>query len=287
MDPSPVGYWSLTQFQKFCLGFLAFFLIGFLWHIFLFLDFAEHWPWAKHELTFLVVHCFLFAPACGLVFTIVDRSLLQELRLWKYGILVVFLLLVLGLCCVDFVRGSPNKLSPAVGFLETWIFMSAIAVFIWYSLMVIFDRDAATFVVCIRLLFAASLFTLWIPFRVYADVVARFAPHFNGAALKGAVAGGVGPQAQFALLVAFLFFTTFAIYGIATFTPTYLREVSAGTVAGATILASIALAANTGWVKHAYNVVEKLDDWMFLALGIVAFTMILVLAKGLFREVER
>ncbi|HEX3600498.1 MAG TPA: hypothetical protein VHU84_10175, partial [Lacipirellulaceae bacterium] len=214
------SYWQLTQFWKFFIGFITFFVIALIWHLSL-LDSSSHWARSKHDLTFLVCHPFCFAPAMGLLFSVLDRELLMSLRFW-YAVLLLFILVVAGLCIAQINAPHVSMDHPIAAPFETVVFMGAVGIFIWYFLAATWFHRV-TQVVFVRLSAAASLMLLWIPLRVYADISVPLAqPHVTYMNAIGAIffpiwpfvggAGPVQPPAKFALIVAIIVGVCFVIH---------------------------------------------------------------------------
>lgn len=289
-------YWDRTEFQKFCLGFGVFFVFGCIWHVRLLFDCSANWWWAKHDLTFLIAHPFLFAPAFGLVLAFLDRKIVEGTS-WTLPILtLLFVILAVILTCIDHSRPPPNKLSPWIGAAETGVFMSAIAAFVAYCLAAIWMR-AITAKVFAVFCAAAALIVLWIPLRVYADLSGPTTINAPTGVVAWAVAkltnlffpttssfGIVGPEAKFALVIAFLLCICFVILALVEFG----KELSTdsvrlvGSIAAAlSALVSMTLSANTSWVLPVRDLINDLDPAMFIAIGVVAFVIIVTLAKSL------
>jgi hypothetical protein len=259
-----------------------------LWHLWIILDCSADWGTAKHDLTFLVAHPFLFAPAIGLIFSTIDDK-----RLGKRAILflVTAAIIVAGIITwINQSRPPQNQVSVFLGAFETAVFMIAIVAFIFYCFAVIWSHklDTPTFA---RFCLAAVLFALWIPLRVYADLsnpvslqlaaIKRFfAEDFGFLWLGGTQFGTVGPQAMFGLVVAILVFTCFAIIALVKNTGDIQKTIAS--VAGAVgVLISMTLVKNVEWVPPVQNLIMDMGAEMFVALGVIAFLMILSLAKFL------
>src|SRR4051794_27697732 len=100
----PQLYWDRSEFQMFCIGFGCFFAVAMIWHAWVLYDYfrngPQNWRIARHELTFLVAHPYLFAPAFGILFATANRGLLEGIKIldWRSALLVALLLLVVLIC---------------------------------------------------------------------------------------------------------------------------------------------------------------------------------------------
>jgi hypothetical protein len=284
-------WWSRNEFQKFYWGFGLFFAVAMIWHFAVLTSCDERWNLAKHQLTYLIAHPFLFAPAFGLLCTVVNRRLLSQMVGW-YFVLVVFLAVVIVLTVIDMIRirGTPNF--PLLGPFETGFFMLAIGGYIWYCLAAIWSKRVSD-VAFVRLSAAAALSMLWIPLRVYADLAEKsntasplglcslifnFTGMFGGTATQ---VGTVGVQPKFALLIALLVCSCFAMLAVVSYARVLPLQLTGSVTAALSALFSITLAADTSWFEPAHRLIDELGGEMFFALGLILFVMILSLAKSL------
>jgi hypothetical protein len=257
--------------------------VALIWHIRLLFNLHEHWKWAKHELTYLVAHPLLFAPAIGLVCSI-EPDLVPDLAKWELAMGVAFILIALGVTIVDQWRLRQYPLSNYVRFTETWFFMSVVAAYLWYAAVIFLREGYMDPVVFIRLATSSVLMALWIPLRIYADLAVPFAG--DEEELRKALGVhdtwiGLEEQPAFALVIFIMCLFVFAVFAVAAHGPHLpVAAVTFGLSVAVAIVVALVVKQKS-WVPPLFQLIEAMNAFMFPVLAFVAELIIMLLARTL------
>jgi hypothetical protein len=279
-------YWGMPRLRKFYLGFVVCLAVACIWHGYLVLDAysgiagGNNWVWAKHELTFLIAHPFLFAPAVGIVLSVLNRDFLRGLR---RGELIALVLLILGslvLTYIDHIQPPPNRLSEWLGLLETGFFMTTVFLFLWYVVIALSRRAYEDPPVLNCLVAALILYALWIPLRIYADGAVPFAgnpagldAHFEVPRNNIAMAGQTSLALIVLLLTAFVFFVLAWRYLVSPHPAIVIAVIS-----GVAALITAMFFKQALWIPPCFHLIESLRLVHFVAIFFVTMFVIYILA---------